>query len=141
MITSVLSSGEDMCSKPVILAVDDDEDSLLLLSYVLEPLNCTILTETNGQSALDRAVLSKPDLILLDIVLPGINGVDCIQFLKQHPETKHVPIIAITALASSEERQQILQMGCNDYISKPYMLDELEAIIRRYLACVPSCPS
>jgi CheY-like chemotaxis protein len=128
-----------MCERPLILAVDDDEDSLLLLFYALESLDCTILTETGGQAALNAAATQKPDLILLDIVLPDIYGVDCIRLLKQNPETQSIPIIAVTALARAEERELILLKGCDAYVSKPYMLDELEALIRCHLPCIPAC--
>ncbi len=130
-----------MCKRPIILAVDDDEDSLLLLIYALESLNCSIVTEINGRAALASAASLKPDLILLDIVLPDLYGMDCISLLKQNPETQHIPIIAVTALARAEEKEQILLMGCDAYVSKPYMLEDLESLIRGHLPCVLACPA
>lgn len=129
-----------MCEKPIVLAVDDDEDSLLLLQYALESLDCTVITETDGQSALTTAFCRKPNLILLDIVLPTLCGMDCIYLLKRNSITQSIPIIAVTALARSEERELIFLNGCDDYVSKPYMLDDLEAAVCRYLPCVPACP-
>ena len=118
---------------PLILAVDDDEDNLLLLSYTLEPLNCSVITAVDGQTALNKARSEQPDLILLDIMLYPIDGIQIVSELKQDPNTKDIPVVAVTALARADDRDRILMAGCNDYISKPYMLDEMEAIIRRYI--------
>lgn len=75
----------------------------------------------------------QPDLILLDIMLPDLNGIEIVQYLKRDPQTMTIPIVAVTAMARAEDRKRILDAGCNDYIKKPYIIDELEAMIRRYL--------
>jgi CheY-like chemotaxis protein len=121
-------------TRPLILAVDDDEDNLLLLSYVLEPLGCSLITAVDGFSALLKAQTYHPDLILLDILLPGMDGTDVTLRLKKDPKTQNIPVIAVTALASAKDQQKILQSGCNDYISKPYMINEMEALVRRHLS-------
>jgi CheY-like chemotaxis protein len=118
---------------PFILAVDDDEDNLLLLTEVLKPMNCSFMTATHGQTALALAQNHQPDLVLLDMMLPDFSGIEVVQQLRQNPQTKDIPVIAVTALARAEDRTQLLMAGCNDYISKPYMIDELEAVVRRYL--------
>jgi CheY-like chemotaxis protein len=120
-------------SSPLILAVDDDEDNLLLLSYVLEPLECSLLTAADGLSALHQAQTYQPDLILLDIRLPYLDGVEVVAQLREDPKMNTIPIIAVTALARSDDRERLLLAGCTDYLSKPYMIDEIEAVVRRYL--------
>lgn len=120
-------------NQPLILAVDDDEDNLLLLTEVLKPMNCSFITATHGQSALQLAQNCQPDLILLDVMLPDFNGIEVVQRLRQNPQTKTIPVVAVTALARTEDRESLLLAGCNDYISKPYMLDDLEAVISRHL--------
>lgn len=75
----------------------------------------------------------QPDLILLDIMLPDVNGVEVVQRLKQDSQTMTIPIVAITAMARVQDRERIFLAGCNDYIKKPYIIDELEATIRRYI--------
>jgi len=125
-------------NKQVILAVDDDEDNLLLLTEVLEPLNCLVMTATHGQTALLLAQGYQPNLILLDVMLPDLNGIEVVQRLKQNQQTAKIPVVAVTALARAEDRDRLILAGCNDYISKPYILEDLEALIRCYLPPIPS---
>ncbi|MBD1889969.1 response regulator [Coleofasciculus sp. FACHB-SPT9] len=118
---------------PLILVVEDNEDNLLLMSEVLLALDCSFITTKEGRAALFMAQHYQPKLILLDILLPDIHGVEVVRSLKQNPETMTIPIVAVTALARAEDREGLLFAGCNDYISKPYVIDELEALIDRYL--------
>ena len=121
-------------SRPVILVVDDNEDNLLLVSLAVEQfLNCSLIVAADGETAISLAQLHRPDLILLDIVLPDLNGFEVIDRLKQYWQTKTIPIVAVTALAREEECDRILAAGCDGYLSKPYMLDDLEKVIYRYL--------
>lgn len=119
--------------QPIILAVDDDDDSLFLLTEVLRPLSCLSITATRGEAALLLAQDCQPDLILLDVMLPDFNGTEVVQRLRQNPRTRNIPVIAVTALARTEDRESLLLEGCDGYISKPYMLSDLEDIICRYL--------
>ena len=127
-----------MNNKPIILAVDDDEDNLVLLTEVLDPLNCLVMTATHGQTALRLAQACQPNLILLDIMLPDLNGIEVVYRLKQNQATTKIPVIAVTALARLEDRDRLILAGCNNYISKPYILEDLEALIRHYLPLTPS---
>jgi len=123
---------------PLILAVDDDEDNLELLTEVLCPLNCEVITAKDGRATIDIAQRRQPNLILLDILLPDICGTEIARLLKQNPQTQKIPVIAVTALARVEDKESLLVAGCNAYISKPYMLDDLEATICRYLNLNPT---
>ncbi|MBV9385416.1 MAG: response regulator [Chroococcidiopsidaceae cyanobacterium CP_BM_ER_R8_30] len=120
-------------NSPLILAVDDDEDNLLLLTEILKPICCSCITAIDGHTALVLAQEKQPDLILLDVMLPDLNGTAVIQRLRQNPKTSAIPIVAVTALARVEDRESLILAGCNDYISKPYMIDDLEALINHYL--------
>jgi CheY-like chemotaxis protein len=115
------------------LAADDDEDNLLLLAYALEPLDCTLLTAVDGLSALSLARIYQPDLILLDVLMPYLDGTEVVSQLRKDSTTKTIPAIAVTALAIPQDRERLLLLGFNDYISKPYMLEDIEAIARRHL--------
>jgi CheY-like chemotaxis protein len=122
-----------LATKPLILAVDDDEDNLLLLAYALEPLGYAFLTAADGVNALSLARTYQPDLILLDVLLPEMDGIEVVSHLKKDPINRKIPVIAVTALAIPEDRERLLLSGFNDYISKPYMLEDIEALVCRYL--------
>ena len=126
--------------KPLVLAVDDDEDSLLLLSEILKAFDFACIKTLQGQAVFSLARQHQPDLILLDVVLRDISGIEVIQQLKQHPQTQAIPVIAVTALARAEEREQILELGWDDYISKPYTLEGLQHLLHRTLDRIGFCP-
>ncbi len=125
---------------PVILAVEDDDDNLLLLSYTLESLGCKIICQKDSSLTVLVAKEYQPDLILLDIVLPKLSGIDVVRCLKQEPLTSHINVIAVTALATAEDKERILKSGFDDYISKPYIIEDLEAMVNYYL-CKKMNPS
>ncbi|BAU64680.1 response regulator receiver protein [Stanieria sp. NIES-3757] len=118
--------------KPLILAIDDDQDNLLFLSYILVALEYNCVTTRSSQEFLLLVKQLVPDLILLDIVLPEINGFDLIEQIKQDAQTAHIPIIAITGLAKTDYKMQVQQAGCDDYLIKPFLIEELEVILARY---------
>ena len=128
-------------SQPLILAVDDDEDNLVLLTEVLEAMKCSVISATHGQTALKLAQNCQPDLILLDVMLPDVNGLEVVHHLRQNPQTMTIPVIAVTAMARAEDRERVLLAGCDNYISKPYMLDDLEVLVRSYLDQIPFASS
>ncbi len=117
----------------LILSVDDREDSLLLSSLIIESLGYFSITASDGQTALTLAQKDQPSLILLDIALPDIDGLEVLHRLKQNFLTSTIPVIAVTAMAMKDEREQILAAGFDDYLSKPYMLEDLECIVCYYL--------
>lgn len=119
--------------QPLVLAVEDNDDNLMLITYTLESLGCKLICQTDSSSTLLVAKEYQPDLILMDILLPGLSGIDVVRYLKKEPLTCQIPVIAVTALASPEERERILMAGFDDYISKPYMIEDLEALICSFL--------
>ncbi|BAY64558.1 response regulator receiver domain protein [Calothrix brevissima NIES-22] len=120
--------------QPLILAVEDNDDNLLLMGYALESLGCRFICQSDSINTVVVAKEYQPDLIMLDILLPTINGIEMVRYLKQEPLTRHIPVIAVTALASQEDRARILQAGFDAYLSKPYMIDELEIVIHKLLS-------
>ena len=128
-----MGEGKQSPHPPLILVVEDNEDNLLLMSYVLDSLGCNLIGQKDSSETLLVAKEYQPDLIMLDILLPGRSGMDLVRELKSEPLTCDITAIAVTALASPEDRERILAAGFDDYISKPYMIDELEGMIRGYL--------
>lgn len=124
----------DRCKKPLILAVDDNLDNLLLLEYQLpEVIDCLLVTATDGETALLLVESKSPDLVLMDVLLPNMDGTEVIRRMKQAPQTADIPVIAMTAFAKDDDRAHILQSGCDDYLSKPYDLEDLQTVILRHL--------
>ncbi|MGB3510312.1 MAG: response regulator [Microcoleaceae cyanobacterium] len=119
--------------KPCILAVEDDEDNLLLINYLVESLDCRLIIATNGAEGLALAQQHLPNLILLNMVMPEMNGLTMMNHLKQNNLTSHIPVIAVTGLALEEEQKSIFEAGCDAYLTKPYMLTDLEEMIHHYL--------
>ncbi|MBE9167205.1 response regulator [Pleurocapsales cyanobacterium LEGE 06147] len=126
-------STESFLEQPLVLAVDDNEDNLLLISYVLKSFQYRYITTTSSQQTLSIARNYLPDLILLDIVLPEIDGLEIARILKQDKSTNHIPIIAVTGLALADQREEIAKAGCDDYLCKPFLLEQLEAKITFHL--------
>jgi CheY-like chemotaxis protein len=122
-------------TEPLVLVVDDSEDNLQLLVQLLELMQYSCVTATNGQTTIEKAKSYQPNLILLDIMLPDISGVEVVHHLKQEPQTEQIPIVAVTAMARSEDRESFLAAGCVECVTKPYDIDALEALIRRYVFC------
>ncbi len=120
-----------------ILVVDDDQDNLVLISYQLVQLlpDCVVLSAQDGQTALSLAHSAQPDLILLDIMLPEMDGFEVVRQIRQNPQTAGIPVVAVTAMARSLDQELALASGCNDYVCKPYDLDTLAAAISRNLNC------
>ncbi|MCC0178698.1 response regulator [Waterburya agarophytonicola K14] len=118
---------------PIILVVEDDRDNLLLLSHILIFLKYNFVTATNARDALDLATNYKIDLVLLDLVLPDFNGFELIERFKKQKSTKNMTIVAISALVKTKERDRAFAAGCDEYLEKPYSIDDLTKKIRHYL--------
>jgi CheY-like chemotaxis protein len=130
-----LGSGETSAVRqPLVLVVDDNEDNLSLLAFLVEQLDCKILTAPDGKTALDLVGSHQPSLILLDMMLPDLDGLEVLGRIRQNPVTAKIPVIAVTAMARQQDRDRILSAGCNEYVTKPYNVDEIEALMRRYLS-------
>lgn len=119
--------------QPLVLAVDDNEDNLQLLSELLVLCQCSVITATNGATTILKAKNSQPNLILLDMMLPDISGIEVANCLKLDSQTKNIPIVAVTAMARLEDLDRFILAGCIECVTKPYNIDDLEAIIRKYI--------
>lgn len=127
-------NGANLASQQqVVLVVDDNEDNLVLLTFLVEQFDCICITAADGQTALELAEIHLPTLILLDIMLPDIDGMQVASQLKKNPITRTIPIVAVTAMARAEDRENILSVGCEDCVPKPYNVEDIEALLRRYL--------
>ncbi len=114
-----------------VLIVEDEPDNQEIVRAVVEDmLGCRAVLASDGLEALAKASNERVSLVLLDLMLPKLDGYEVARRLKADPRTRHVPIIAITALARSRDRVRALEAGCDDYVDKPFDLDALERKIR-----------
>lgn len=120
-------------AKEKILIVEDEKDIVELLQYNLEKENFKIQSANNGQRALDLARKNHPDLILLDLMLPEIDGLEVCRILKKDPKTSHIPIIMLTAKSAESDKIVGLELGADDYITKPFSMKELIARVKALL--------
>ena len=102
-----------------VLLVEDNEDNLVVYRTILEHVGFRVIEARDGEEGVNRAKQYKPDLILMDISIPKIDGWEATQRLKSDESTKMIPIIALTAHALEEDRQKALQAGCDGYLAKP----------------------
>jgi CheY-like chemotaxis protein len=115
------------------LIVDDEKLILISTRIVLESVGFDVVTAASGEEALVTARATRPGLILLDIMMPGIDGWETLSRLKEDPELKDIPVIIFTAREHSRGRQLAREMGAADYFQKPFEPDELIEIVEEYL--------
>ncbi len=108
-----------------VLAVDDIPLNLLLVQKMLARFNFGFRTAANGQTALDAIAEKKPDLILLDLMMPGIDGFEVIRRVRENPDTADIRIIILSALNSNEDVVKGFNMGADDFIMKPIIMEKL----------------
>jgi two-component system phosphate regulon response regulator PhoB len=118
-----------------VLVVDDEEDILELLQYVLTKNGYSITSVATGEDALSTARTLLPDLILLDVMLPGVDGLDVCKVLKNNPKTAHIPVIMLTAKGEEVDVVTGLELGADDYVTKPFsprvLLARVRAVLRK----------
>ncbi len=124
---------EEAQESKTILIVEDNELNMQLFNDVLEVKGYQTLQSRDGLDALKIARESKPDLILMDIQLPGMSGLDVAKSIKEDENLKTIPIIAVTAFAMKGDEEKIRQGGCEDYLAKPISTSGLLEIIAKYL--------
>ncbi len=121
-----------------ILIVEDDEKNMKLARDVLKAKGYAILEAMTGEDGVKLAIESKPDLVLMDIQLPGINGIEALRQVRADPTCARIPIVAFTASVTQADRSQISEAGFDDFIGKPINLKEfLETVQRRIEAGRP----
>lgn len=117
-----------------ILIVEDNPQNMKVVMMALRPHGYTLLQATDGEEALEIAVGEKPDLIIMDIQLPKVSGLEVTRRLRQMPGFSHVPIIAVTAYAMKGDREKAIEAGCDAYLSKPINTRELPGVIAAVLS-------
>jgi two-component system cell cycle response regulator DivK len=116
-----------------ILVVEDEEDNRRIVRDLLTSVGYEIIEAVTGEGGVKAAATHVPDLILMDIQLPGLNGYEATRQIKANPELRHIPIIVVTSYALSGDDAKAFAAGCDGYVSKPFSPRALWAKIREYL--------
>jgi two-component system, cell cycle response regulator DivK len=119
-----------------VLIVEDNELNLKLFRDLLEAHDLSVMETRNGAEAMVLAERYQPNIIIMDIQLPEISGVDLIREMKANPKIKDIPIIAVTAFAMKEDEDRIMASGCQAYVSKPIAIDTFVGTIQKYIGNV-----
>ena len=116
-----------------ILIVDDEQDIVETLKFILEAHGYTCFCAYNGEDGLNKAKEIMPNLIILDVMMPKINGYKISRLLKYDNKYKDIPIIMVTARSQEQDKLIGEETGVNEYISKPFELEEILAVVKKYL--------
>lgn len=125
-------------SKYNVLAVDDIPLNLLLVQKMLSKFNFKIRTATNGRAALDAVAQEKPALILLDLMMPEVDGYEVLRQLRENPETEDIRVIILSALNSNEDIVKGFDLGANDYLTKPISMEKLLNVVATQFKLIQS---
>jgi CheY-like chemotaxis protein len=115
------------------LIAEDRRDNLILLKEILRQTDCRIYVAKNGQEAVDIAGEERPDLILMDMQMPVMDGFKATKHIREMEKLKDIPIIGLTARAMKEDREKVLAAGCSDYLPKPVMPNDLLRTVEKWL--------
>jgi CheY-like chemotaxis protein len=118
----------------VILVVEDNERNLKLLRDVLEYAGYDVRVARTAEDGITLAVKEPPDLVLMDLQLPGIDGMEALRRLRENPRTAHIPVVAVTAQAMKQDRERALDAGFNGYIEKPISVRAFPDQVRGFLS-------
>ena len=118
----------------VILVVEDNEQNLKLLRDVLEYTGYDVRTARTAEDGIALAVSEPPDLVLMDLQLPGIDGMEALRRLRESPRTADIPVVAVTAQAMKQDRERALQAGFDGYVEKPISVRAFPDQVRRFLS-------
>ncbi len=116
-----------------ILIVEDNEKNMYLISFMLEKSNYEVIKATRGEEGVELAQKEKPDLILMDIQLPDIDGLEAIKRIRKLKLDREIPIIAVTSYAMSGDRAKLINGGCTGYIEKPINVKSFLSEVQKYL--------
>lgn len=125
-------------SRPTILICDDEAPLRELMRAILDDDSYEFEEAADAGEAIERAIEIEPDLVLLDVMLPGGSGLDVLRELRARDKLADVPVVVITAWTSAADRRAAIDAGANEFIAKPFNPDELAAVARRFLSGSPS---
>jgi len=113
-----------------VLIVEDHPGMLDVLTWQLSMMGFSVISANNGMKSVEKATEENPDLILMDIMMPGMDGREAIRIIRSNPKTQNIPILAASVLFRESEQRECIEAGCNGYIGKPFTFEELQEKIQ-----------
>ncbi len=129
-----MKTTRDQFKMKKVLIVEDNPDLVFILTCVLESLGYTVVSATHGSEGVEKAAKEKPHLILMDILMPGMDGREATRKIRSNPETQDIPIVATTVLYKEPELKKCIEAGCNDWLVKPYSKQDLQGKIQTFIS-------
>ncbi len=122
-----------------MLVVEDHPDSREILTHLLEFMGFAVIGAEHGGEGVEKALKEKPNLILMDILMPKMDGKEATRVIRSNPETQDIPIVATTVLYREQEIRSCIEAGCNDWLVKPFTLKQLQGKVQEFMPT--SCPT
>ncbi|MBS1694177.1 MAG: response regulator [Actinobacteria bacterium] len=122
-----------MSRRPLVLLVEDNPRNLKLARDVLEHAGFGVAVAASGEDAVDLAISAQPDVILMDLQLPGIDGYEALERIRRHDDTVSIPVVALTAFAMAQDRERVLSSGFDGYLEKPISVRDFPTQVREHL--------
>jgi two-component system, cell cycle response regulator DivK len=129
----MLMDSQNGSAPPLVMVVEDFEDNRFMMRRLLEMSGYRVLEAINGEEAVELAHRERPQLILMDLSLPQLDGLAATRRIRQHADLRDIPIVAVSAHDTADFHADALAAGCNDYVTKPIDFDQLEALLNRLL--------
>ena len=132
-VSAKLGTKMDWVRMKKALIVEDHPDMLEVLTMQMESLGFAVIAAKNGNEGVEKAIEEKPDLILMDILMPGMDGREATRKIRSNPETHDIPILATTVLYKEPDLKQCIEAGCNDWLVKPFSRQDLQGKIQAFI--------
>ncbi len=116
-----------------VLIAEDNPDSLEIITFQMEMMGYSVIAAKHGQEAVEKAVEEEPQLIVMDIMMPKMDGREATRIIRSNPKTQNIPILASTVLFRKSDLKSCIDAGCNDYITKPFTLKQLQGKIQSFI--------
>jgi CheY-like chemotaxis protein len=116
-----------------VLIAEDNPDSLEIITFQMEMMGYSVIAAKHGQEAVEKAVEEEPQLIVMDIMMPKMDGREATRIIRSNPKTQNIPILASTVLFRESDLKSCIDAGCNDYITKPFTLKQLQGKIQNFI--------
>lgn len=118
---------------PKVLVIEDDEANRRILEMALRGLGCEVTLALNGEEGLAKARAIQPDLVLMDVMMPKMSGLDTLQKIRQEATLAKVPVVVVSAKAADQDRANAIKAGANEFVTKPFRVKTIQDVVEKYI--------